>query len=138
MEATMTSSIAAPLIPEFGGEIFAPGVAEYDEKRAQCAFSSYPAKKGPGGSMHPSLIAYPRMDSDDIPAAIRFARANNKRLVARSGGHQYSGLSSRGDDTILLSMDLFKDLEIRSVGDKKLARVGVGALQWPSPLDDHP
>ena len=122
----MTSSIAARLIPGFGGEIFAPGTAEYDEKRVQYAFSSYPEKQGPGGSMRPYLIAYPRMDSDDIPAAIRFARANNKRIVARSGGHQYSGMSSGGDDTILLSMDLHKHLEIKAVGDKTLARVGVG------------
>jgi hypothetical protein len=75
----MTSSIAARLIPGFGGEIFAPGNAEYDAKRAQYAFSSYPEKQEPGGSMRPYLIAYPRMDGDDIPAAIRFARANNER-----------------------------------------------------------
>ena len=127
----MASSIAARLIPGFSGEIFAPGTAEYDEKRVQYAFSSYPEKQGPGGSMRPYLIAYPRMDSDDIPAAIRFARANNKRLVARSGGHQYSGMSSGGDDTVLLSMDLYKHLEIKTVGDKTLARVGVG-----TPLTD--
>ena len=88
----MTSSIADRSIPGFGGEIFAPGAAEYDEKRVQYAFSSYPEKQGPGGSMRPYLIAYPRMDSDDIPAAISFAKANNKHLVARSGGHQYCGL----------------------------------------------
>jgi hypothetical protein len=70
------------LIAEFGGETFAPGAGEYDEKRAQYATLSYPEKQGPGGSMRPYLIAYPRMDSDDIPAAIRFARANNKRIVA--------------------------------------------------------
>src|SRR5215510_14325157 len=122
----MTSSIADRVIPGFAGEIFAPDAAEYDEKRSQYALSSYPEKQGPGGSMRPYLIAYPRMDSDDIPAAIRFARANNKRIVARSGGHQYSGMSSGGDDTILLSMDIHKDLEIKAVGDKTFARVGVG------------
>jgi hypothetical protein len=76
--------------------------------------------------MRPYLIAYPRMDSDDIPAAISFAKANNKRLVARSGGHQYCGLSSGGDDTVLLSMDLYKGLEIKAIGDKTSARVGAG------------
>lgn len=123
---TMTSSIADRLIPGFGGQVFAPGTAEYDEKRMQYAFSSYPEKQGPGGSMRPFLIAYPRMDSDDIPAAISFARANNRRLVARSGGHQYCGLSSGGDDTILLSMDLYQHLEVTTAGEKTLARVGVG------------
>lgn len=122
----MTSSIAARSIPGFGGQIFAPGTPEYDEKRVQYAFSSYPEKQGPGGSMRPYLIAYPRMDSDDIPVAIRFAKANNKRLVARSGGHQYCSLSSGGDDTVLLSMDRYKHLKLEAVGDKTLARVGVG------------
>jgi FAD/FMN-containing dehydrogenase len=122
----MTSSVAAHSIPGFSGQTFAPGDAEYDEKRAQYAFSSYPEKQGPGGSMRPYLIAYPRMDSDDIPAAISFAKANNKRLVARSGGHQYCGLSSGGDDTVLLSMDLYKGVDVKAVGDKTLARVGVG------------
>jgi FAD/FMN-containing dehydrogenase len=122
----MTSSLADRLIPGFGGQIFTPGTVEYDEKRVQYAFSSYPEKQRPGGCMRPYLIAYPRMDADDIPAAISFARANNKRLVARSGGHQYCGLSSGGDDTILLGMDLYKHLEITTAGDKTLARVGVG------------
>jgi len=117
---------APRVILGFGGPMFAPGTAEYDENRVQYAFSSYPEKQGRGGSMRPYLIAYPRMDSDDIPAAIRFARANNKRIVARSGGHQYSGMSSGGDDTIVLSMDLHKHLEIKAVGDGTLARVGVG------------
>ena len=113
-------------IPGFGGQVFVLDSAEYDARRIQYAFSPYPEKQGPGGSMRPYLIAYPRVDSDDIPAAIRFAKVNNKRLVARSGGHQYSGMSSGGDDTILLSMDHYKGLEVKTVGDKTLARVGVG------------
>src|SRR5215467_2510098 len=111
----MTSSIAGRSIPGFGGEIFAPGDPAYDEKRAQYASISYPEKQGPGGSMRPYRVAYPRPNSDDIPAAIKFARANHKRIVARSGGHHYSGMSSGGDDTVLLSMDLHQDLEIKTV-----------------------
>ncbi len=114
------------LIPGFGGQVSAPGTADYDEKRAQYAFSSYPEKQGATGTMHPHMIAYPRPDSDDSPAAIRFAKANHKHIVVRSGGHQYCGMSSGGDDTILLSMDEYHYLEIETVGDKTLARVGVG------------
>jgi FAD/FMN-containing dehydrogenase len=99
-----------------------PGTPGYDEKREQYAASSYPER------MHPHLIAVPRSDSDDIPAAIRFAKANKKYLVARSGGHQYSGLSSGGEDTILLSMERFKHLEIKTAGAKTVARVGAGML----------
>jgi FAD/FMN-containing dehydrogenase len=78
--------------------------------------------------MRPYLIAVPRRDSDDVPAAIRFAKANKKYLVARSGGHQYSGLSSGGEDTILLSMERFKHLEIKTADGKTVARVGAGML----------
>ena len=35
-------------IPGFGGEIFAPGAAEYDEKRVQYAFSLLSRETGTG------------------------------------------------------------------------------------------
>ena len=120
--AARATSAAAPPIPGFGGDVFLPGTPGYDEKRVQYAASSYPER------MRPYLIAVPRRDSDDVPAAIRFAKANKKYLVARSGGHQYSGLSSGGDDTILLSMERFKHLEIKTAGGKTVARVGAGML----------
>jgi hypothetical protein len=31
----------------------------------------------------------------------------NKKIVTRSGGHQYCGLSSGGNDTIVISMNHF-------------------------------
>ena len=56
--------------------------------------------------MTPFLLAYPR-DEADVRAAVAFAQAKNKRVVARSGGHQYSGKSSGGGDTLVLAMDAF-------------------------------
>ncbi len=117
----------ARVIPGFGGEIYALGDPDYDDKRKQYASSSYPDKQQPGGSMRPYLVGYPRKGTGDVGAAIAFAKARNKRVVARSGGHQYSGLSSGGDDTILLSMDNYKDIHVEEVGGKTYARVGVGA-----------
>lgn len=125
-------SVARPAdartIPGFGGQIYAPGDPDYDKMRHQYASSSYPDKQGPGGSMHPYMVAYPRKDTDDIAVAIKYAVTNKKYVVARSGGHQYCGLSSGGDDTILLSMDLCNDLEVTEVNGKMHARVGVGRL----------
>lgn len=40
----------------------------------------------------------------------------NKKVVARSGGHQYSGLSLGGQDTIVLSMDSFNTLSLNEDG----------------------
>jgi FAD/FMN-containing dehydrogenase len=125
---SLSSAGTAEGIPGFGGDVFAPGTAEYEAKRRQYASSSYPEKQGSEGSMHPYLIAYPRPDTDDIPAAIGFAKSLGKHIVVRSGGHQYCGLSSGGDDTILLSMDLFNQVEFWDGGEKTFARVGVGTL----------
>lgn len=46
--------------------------------------------------MTPYLIAYPDGE-DDIAQMLAFAKKEGKNVVARSGGHQYSGLSSGGD-----------------------------------------
>lgn len=59
--------------------------------------------------MTPYLIAYPE-DKNDIAEMLRHARELKKNVVARSGGHQYSGLSSGGDNTIVLSMDNFSSV----------------------------
>jgi hypothetical protein len=115
-------------IPGFGGQIYAPGDPDYDQKRTQYASSSYPEEQGPQGSMHPCMVAYPRNGTDDIGAAIRYAVKNSKKVQARSGGHQYCGLSSGGMDTILLSMDLYHDIEVSEKNGKSYATVGAGAL----------
>src|ERR1043165_4139712 len=73
-----SSSATADSIPGFGGIVFAPDTPGYDEKRRQYASSSYPEKQAPEGSMRPYLIAYPRPDTDDIAAAISFAKSIGK------------------------------------------------------------
>ena len=52
------------------------------------------------------MVAYP-VDEHDIRSALKFAKEMNKKIVARSGGHQYCGKSSGGQDTIVLSMNNF-------------------------------
>jgi FAD/FMN-containing dehydrogenase len=119
---------SAARIPDFGGQIYAPGDPDYDAKRHQYATSSYPEEQGPKGRMHPCMVAYPRKGTDDVGAAIRYAVKNSRKVQARSGGHQYCGLSSGGMDTILLSMDLYDDIKVSEVNGKKHATVGPGAL----------
>ncbi len=119
---------AAARIPGFGGVIYAPGDPDYDKARHQYATSSYPDEQGPKGSMHPCMVAYPRKGTDDVGVAIRFAVKNAKKVQARSGGHQYCGLSSGGEDTILLSMDLYSNIDVSEANGKSYATVGAGAL----------
>lgn len=93
-------------IPNFKGDIFQPGKPGYLSRTKVYATSSYPAE-----NFTPLMVAYPR-DVEDIAAAIAFARSKNLHIVARSGGHQYSGKSSGGSNTIVLSMDAFDQLSI--------------------------
>lgn len=64
--------------------------------------------------MYPYLVVYPKT-VDDISFITQYAKEYGKKVVARSGGHQYSGKSSGGDDTILVSMDYFN--QVKYLGD---------------------
>lgn len=81
-----------------------PGDVTYRRRANQYATSSYPA-----AATTPAVIAYP-LDVADIRAALVYALANQKRVVTRSGGHQYSGQSSGDDTTVVLAMDQFDHL----------------------------
>ncbi len=93
-------------IPNFQGDIFESGDRGYRTRAKVYATSSYPKSE-----VTPLMVAYPR-DENDIMAAIAFARSNDLYIVARSGGHQYSGKSSGGQKTIVLSMDAFNHLRV--------------------------
>lgn len=85
----------------FKGKIYPKGSTGYECSIQQYATSSYPENQ-----MSPYLVAYPE-DKEDISIMLRHAREEKKNVTARSGGHQYSGLSSGGDSTIVLSMNNF-------------------------------
>lgn len=55
----------------------------------------------------PYLICYPQ-HAKDIKSALKYAVSNNKKVTVRSGGHQYSGKSSGGDDTIVIDLGTLK------------------------------
>lgn len=103
--------IAPNIIPGFQGEIYqASDGAEYRQIIQQYAVSSY---KQPvvTARMTPKYVAMP-LDSADVVKAVTYAAANGLKIVTRSGGHQYCGLSSGGSGTLLLDMRLFKDVTI--------------------------
>ena len=96
--------LVAPRIPGFKGTVYIPSDLLYEWNATQYATSSYPP-----ADMTPFMVAFPR-DAADIRAALAFARGKQKRVVARSGGHQYCGMSSGGSGTIVLAMDAFAQL----------------------------
>ncbi|CBJ33760.1 conserved unknown protein [Ectocarpus siliculosus] len=113
-------------IPGFGGEVFDKTEKEYENKATQYATTSYTEEKD-RERMHPFVIGYPE-NKADVVAFVKYAIDKGKKVVARSGGHQYCGLSSGGEDTMLLSMDLLHDVTVFNAPQQKvMARLGPGA-----------
>ncbi|CAM9976248.1 unnamed protein product [Ectocarpus sp. 8 AP-2014] len=113
-------------IPNFRGEVFDKSEKEYEDKAAQYATTSYTEQKD-RDRMRPFVIGYPE-DKDDVVAFVKHAIDKGKKVVARSGGHQYCGLSSGGEDTMLLSMRLLDDVTVfKTPQQKVMARMGPGA-----------
>ncbi len=109
-----------PRIPDFKGDIYIPDDGRsYMSRSRQYATSSFPK-----ANTTPFMVACPT-DIPDIQAAIRYAQANHKRIVGRSGGHQYSGKSSGDQSTIVLSMDGDAFKQFRPISEN-IIEVGPG------------
>ncbi|MEU9189587.1 FAD-binding protein [Streptomyces sp. NPDC048484] len=72
-------------------------------------------------ALKPTAVAY-AAHSDDIRAALSYARAHDIRVSIRNGGHSYAGWSS-GDGRLIV--DVSKLSKVRASGDE--AVVGAGA-----------
>ncbi len=101
------SSLADPaLMPGFRGDLYqATSGLQYQRAIRQYAVTSYsPAVVA--ARMTPRYVAAP-LDAADVATAVTYAAANGLKVVTRSGGHQYCGLSSGGNNTLLLEMNRF-------------------------------
>src|SRR6202040_1761536 len=49
----------------------------------------------------PSVYAVAAETTDDVVAAVNFARVNNLRLVVKGGGHSYQGTSNAPDSLLV-------------------------------------
>ena len=49
----------------------------------------------------PSVFAVAAKNAHHVSAAVRFARANNSRLVVKGGGHSYQGTSNAADSVLI-------------------------------------
>ena len=90
------------IISGFKGEIITPNDTNYDECRHQYATSSADAPN----KMKPGMIAYVSKDPNntDIKKCYNYALSNSMKISVRSGGHQYSGLSSGDSNHIVIDM----------------------------------
>jgi len=94
-------------ILNFKGDVFDEDHADYDRKRQQYASSTYDEQ------MKPKYVAYPT-DTQDVQTAIKFAKSKGLKVIARSGGHQYCGVSC-DNGALILSMNLFNRLEVEEL-----------------------
>jgi FAD/FMN-containing dehydrogenase len=89
--------------------VHGPGHADYRDLCAQ--YASYGASY-PDAAFKPGLVVRPRT-SDEICRVVNHAREAGKKVVVRSGGHQYCGFSSGDGGYLQVLMDSMKDEEIK-------------------------
>jgi hypothetical protein len=118
MQSSATDLITEDLEGRFDGRVIRPADPDYDEERA--IWNGMIDRR-------PALIA--RCNStDDVAAAVNFARQHELVTAVRSGGHSIPGLSAC-DNGILIDLGGLDAIEVDS--DAKLARAGGGVL-WGS------
>src|SRR6478752_9256433 len=54
----------------------------------------------------PSVYAVAAKSTDDVVAAVNFARENNLRLVVKGGGHSYQGTSNAADSLLIWTRNM--------------------------------
>ncbi len=90
----------------------------------------------------PSVYAVLAESSDDIAAAVDFARDNHLRLVVKGGGHSYQGTSSAPDSLLVWTRrmqrielhDAFQPRGCLGTGPRPAVSIGAGAL-WLQAYD---
>eukprot|EP01083_Nonionella_stella_P081917 225935_1 len=99
-------------------------VSKNDEVAYAKARTQYASVSSPTNTM-PSMIVFAECD-EDITTTVQYARQNDYKLVMRSGGHQYSGLSSCNSllqPCIQLDLGAYNTIEY----DETLNQLKIGA-----------
>jgi FAD/FMN-containing dehydrogenase len=124
-ELTSSNRAGGNIIPGFKGDVFDKSDGQsYFNAIQQYAVSSY-SQKVVQARMTPKFVAVPE-DSTDVKLAVTFAANQGLKVVTRSGGHQYCGLSSGGSDTLLIDMRLFNSVAFSGGSPPTQVIVGPG------------
>lgn len=98
----------------FEGDIIQPADPGYDEARS--IWNAMIDK-------HPAIIAR-CISTDDVIAAVNFARENNLLMSVRGSGHNVAG-SAVVDDGLMIDLSLMKDIHVDSENRTATAQPGV-------------
>ena len=124
-ELTSSNRAGGNIIPGFKGDVFDKSDGQsYFNAIQQYAVSSY-SQKVVQARMTPKFVAVPE-NSTDVTLAVTFAANQGLKVVTRSGGHQYCGLSSGGSDTLLIDMRLFNSVAFSGGSPPTQVKVGPG------------
>ncbi|KAH6911209.1 hypothetical protein BKA70DRAFT_1560339 [Coprinopsis sp. MPI-PUGE-AT-0042] len=101
-------------IAGLAGQQFAPDHDGYDTWQKQYASSTHQTEH----DMNPGLIVVAN-NIEDIKSTVQYAKQFKKAIAIRTGGHQYSGASSTGQDNILIDLSkTFRNPEDRTYFEK--------------------
>jgi FAD/FMN-containing dehydrogenase len=114
-QSSVSEAVERDLNGNFNGELLQPGEEGYDEARQ--IFNGMIDKR-------PAVIAR-CASTDDVVAAVNFARENDLVIAVRSGGHSVAGMSIC-DDGVLIDLAGMKQVEVDR--DAKTAKAGGGVL----------
>ena len=112
---TIDTDTTVLLAAGFSGTLLRPGDATYDEAR-----QVYNAMF----DRHPALIVQCR-NTEDVVAAMKFARAAGLEVAVRAGGHSIAGFSAC-EGGIVIDLSLMKHVDVDP--DRRIARVQPGVL----------
>ncbi len=112
---TIDTDTTELLAAGFSGNLLRPGDAMYDEAR-----QVYNAMF----DRHPALIVQCR-NTEDVVAAMKFARAAGLEVAVRAGGHSIAGFSAC-EGGIVIDLSLMKHVDVDP--DRRIARVQPGVL----------
>jgi FAD/FMN-containing dehydrogenase len=115
-DATMATHATALAIPDFGGEVLAPGDDRYDEARA--VFNAMIDRR-------PALIAVCGTTAD-VVAAVNHARNQGLPVSVYGGGHGVTG-AAVVDDGLCIDLRGLKAMSVDA--DARVAHAGAG-LTW--------
>jgi FAD/FMN-containing dehydrogenase len=121
--ATSTTSLG---IPGFGGDLLAPGDGGYDEARA--VFNGMIDRR-------PAMIAVCG-SSDDVVAAVNFARAEGLPISVYGGGHGVTG-AAVVDGGLVVDMRGMKGIQIDPAARTVRAEAGLNWGEFDAATQEH-